>query len=208
MTQDVTYHRRPLNRQLIVAAARRVADSDGLAELTLRRVAGELGTGQASLYRHIADRAELLGLLAEDLATSFPMPGRPDEPGEPGEPGESAEAGRNGWAGDAVVGQWEAMYAYLAAHPWGARVIAEGSRVADGAHSVAGHNLALLRAAGLDDDDAVRAYRALWHLLLGHLLDQTAHPATPGSPGDFSWALRRLVAGIVRATDAPAEVDS
>ncbi|MFI0419038.1 TetR/AcrR family transcriptional regulator [Spongiactinospora sp. 9N601] len=189
----MTYHRRPLTRQLIVAAARRVADSDGLAELTLRRVAGELGTGQASLYRHIADRAELLGLLAEDLAASFPTPGESDE---------------HGPAADAVVGQWEAMYAYLAAHPWGARVIAEGSRVVDGAHSVAGHNLALLRAAGLDDDDAVRAYRALWHLLLGHLLNETPHPATPGSPGDYSWALRRLVAGIVRATDAPAEIDS
>ncbi|MDF5754484.1 helix-turn-helix domain-containing protein [Spongiactinospora sp. TRM90649] len=189
MAQDVRHHhrRRSLNRQVIVAAARRVADSSGLAELTLRRVAGELGTGQASLYRHIADRAELLGLLAEDLATGFPL-----------------EGGRSG--ADGVVRQWEAMHDYLADHPWGARVIAEGFHTAAGGHAVAEHNLALLRAAGLDDTDAARAYRALWHLLLGHLLNE--HPLGHdgekdlGAP-DFSWALRRLVTGMTDCPDLP-----
>jgi hypothetical protein len=66
------------------------------------------------------------------------------------------------------------MHDYLAAHPWAAKVIAEGHYLATGARQVVGHVLALLRAAGLDGADAARAYRALWHLLLGHLLNE--HP--------------------------------
>jgi AcrR family transcriptional regulator len=151
-------NRPALSRVAIVITARRIADAEGLTELTLRRVAAELETGQASLYRHIANRAELLALLAEDLADSFPIVG----PAPATEPL------------DAVTAQWLAMYDYLAAHPWAAKVIAEGHYLATGARPVVGHGLALLRAAGLDEADAARAYRALWHLVLGHLLNE--HP--------------------------------
>jgi AcrR family transcriptional regulator len=194
-----------LSRVAIVITARRIADAEGLTELTLRRVAAELETGQASLYRHIANRAELLALLAEDLADSFPIVG----PAPATEPL------------DAVIAQWLAMYDYLAAHPWAAKVIAEGHYLATGARAVLGHGLALLRAAGLDEADAARAYRALWHLTLGHLLNEHpfgAHeihaphrpatnrtdpaPSVPPAPGlcdpsdEFEWALRRLVTGV------------
>ena len=185
-----------LSRVAIVITARRIADAEGLTELTLRRVAAELETGQASLYRHIANRAELLALLAEDLADSFPIVG----PAPASDPLE------------AVTAQWLAMYNYLAAHPWAAKVIAEGHYLATGARPVVGHGLALLRAAGLDEADAARAYRALWHLVLGHLLNEHpfgAHDHPGGDTGggandstddaagaEFEWALRRLVTGV------------
>jgi AcrR family transcriptional regulator len=38
----------------ISEAALQVAERDGLEALTMRRVADELGTGPASLYRHVA----------------------------------------------------------------------------------------------------------------------------------------------------------
>jgi AcrR family transcriptional regulator len=44
----------------ICAAALAILDRDGLNDLTMRRVADELGTGPASLYRHVASREELL----------------------------------------------------------------------------------------------------------------------------------------------------
>jgi AcrR family transcriptional regulator len=51
----------------ICQAALVILDRDGLSQLTMRRLADELGTGPASLYRHIASRDELLVELADLL---------------------------------------------------------------------------------------------------------------------------------------------
>lgn len=48
-----------------VAAAVAVADAEGLAAVSMRRVAGDLGSGTASLYRYIANRDELLELMVD-----------------------------------------------------------------------------------------------------------------------------------------------
>ena len=44
----------------IVAAAMAVADAEGLAGLSMRRVATEIGVATMSLYRHVADKDDLL----------------------------------------------------------------------------------------------------------------------------------------------------
>ncbi|MDU0295199.1 TetR/AcrR family transcriptional regulator C-terminal domain-containing protein, partial [Saccharothrix longispora] len=49
----------------LAAAALAVVDRDGLAALSMRAVAAELGVGTMSLYRYVADRAELEALAAE-----------------------------------------------------------------------------------------------------------------------------------------------
>jgi AcrR family transcriptional regulator len=56
-----------LTRNQITAAAVALADAEGLAAVTMRRVAAELNTGPASLYRHVATRNELVALMV-DLA--------------------------------------------------------------------------------------------------------------------------------------------
>lgn len=185
---DTTGRRAGLSRAGIVAVARRIADAEGLQAATLRRVAAELGTGQASLYRHIADRAELLALLADDLAAGYPIVPATGSPLE------------------ALAEQWAAMYDYLVEHAWGAQVIAGGGYRSTTARPVLEHCLALLAEAGLDDDTATRAYRALWPLLIGHLLNEhpfghatgTAGAAARPDRSDFEWALRRLLAGVGR----------
>jgi AcrR family transcriptional regulator len=56
--------RGPSDRRLapgrIVAAAMAVADAEGLAGLSMRRVATEIGVATMSLYRHVADKDDLL----------------------------------------------------------------------------------------------------------------------------------------------------
>ena len=54
-----------LDRTRIVAAAVRVADAEGLAAVTMRRVAAELGSSPMALYRHV-DRKEALPELMLD----------------------------------------------------------------------------------------------------------------------------------------------
>jgi len=51
---------RPLDLRRIVATAIAVADAEGLDGLSMRRVAAELGAGPMSLYRHVADKDDLL----------------------------------------------------------------------------------------------------------------------------------------------------
>ncbi|MFE1438221.1 TetR/AcrR family transcriptional regulator [Streptomyces sp. NPDC058739] len=54
-----------LSLDRIVEAAVRVADTEGLAALSMRRVATELGTGTMSLYRYVPGKAELLDLMLD-----------------------------------------------------------------------------------------------------------------------------------------------
>ena len=52
-------------RAEITAAAVRVAEADGFAAVTMRRVAAELGTGAASLYRYVHNRGDLVDLMID-----------------------------------------------------------------------------------------------------------------------------------------------
>jgi len=49
----------------ITGAAVRVADSDGLAAVSMRRVAGELGVPVMTLYSHVPGKRELLDLMLD-----------------------------------------------------------------------------------------------------------------------------------------------
>lgn len=57
-----------LTLERIVVAAVEVADADGLAALSMRRVAAHLGVGTMSLYRYVPGKAELLDLMLDHVA--------------------------------------------------------------------------------------------------------------------------------------------
>ena len=69
-------------REEIVAAAITVAEKDGLAAATMRRVGAELGTGAASLYRHLETRDDLLDLMIDHVLASYEPPAITGDPGE------------------------------------------------------------------------------------------------------------------------------
>jgi AcrR family transcriptional regulator len=56
---------RSLTQDQIAAAALAVIDRDGLAALSMRVVAQELGVSTMALYRYVGDRQELEGLVVE-----------------------------------------------------------------------------------------------------------------------------------------------
>lgn len=66
-----------LNLAAIVAKAVEVADADGLAAVSMRRIADELGVGTMSLYRHVPGKSELLDLMLDGVAGE-PFAGRTD----------------------------------------------------------------------------------------------------------------------------------
>src|SRR6478752_3288109 len=71
-----TTRSRGLNRERIVEAAVALADADGLGALSMARLAERLGCGTMSLYRHVANKDELVMFM---LSTApGPPPGSTD----------------------------------------------------------------------------------------------------------------------------------
>jgi AcrR family transcriptional regulator len=105
--KDGAVRRRPhgLSLERIVEAGIRVATSDGLAALSMNRVARELGAAPMSLYRHLTAKDELLAHMVD--ATFADAPPAP-------EPGAAWRPGLAGWA--------SAHLAVLRRHPWLVRV--------------------------------------------------------------------------------------
>ena len=62
-----------LNLDLSVEAAGRVADADGLAAVSMARVAEELGYSPMALYRHVGSKDELLWLMADRITPAPPV---------------------------------------------------------------------------------------------------------------------------------------
>ncbi|MFD4234733.1 TetR/AcrR family transcriptional regulator [Streptomyces sp. NPDC058542] len=62
-----------LSLDRIVTAAIAVADAEGLAAVSMRRLSTELGTGTMSLYRYVPGKAELLDLML-DRVLGEPLP--------------------------------------------------------------------------------------------------------------------------------------
>jgi AcrR family transcriptional regulator len=59
------------SRGEITAAAVVIADRQGLDAVSMRRVAAELGTGAASLYRYVDAREDLLDLMTDATAAEY-----------------------------------------------------------------------------------------------------------------------------------------
>lgn len=73
--------RSPLSRERVFAAALSLIARDGIAGLSMRRLAAELGVEAMSLYHHVSDKADVLdGVVATVLDEMvLPTEGRWDE---------------------------------------------------------------------------------------------------------------------------------
>jgi DNA-binding transcriptional regulator YhcF (GntR family) len=90
-----------LSTEAIVAAAIVVADTEGLTALSMRRVAAEIGVATMSLYRHVADKDDLLTRMMDAAFAEWQMP-------------EDAPPGWRGRLDIAARGLWLAFRG----HPW------------------------------------------------------------------------------------------
>ena len=88
-----------LSRERIVAAAVELADADGLGGLSMARLAERLGCGTMSLYRHVANKDELVTFM---LSTA------------PGPPPVADPADWRGALTDWAAGLWDIYHR----HPW------------------------------------------------------------------------------------------
>ncbi|MEV4257917.1 TetR/AcrR family transcriptional regulator, partial [Spirillospora sp. NPDC049652] len=92
--------RRAPSVERFVKRAVAIADAEGLDAVSMRRVAKDLGSGTASLYRYIANRDELLDLMIDAVQ------------GEDAPPGPTGD-----WRAD-LGAHARRMRAVLLRHPW------------------------------------------------------------------------------------------
>lgn len=165
-----------LTRAEIVAAARRVLEQEGVAALTMRRVASEVGSAPMGLYHHVADKDELLLALLEEEAAALEPPPLPDEPRA------------------RIVTIARFLRDVLDERPWVLQAIAPGERFGPAALPLVEEILAAFVACGLTPERAAVAYRALWFQITGELTVRhaAARPASTETNGFAAETMRSL----------------
>lgn len=176
-----------LSTQAVVDAAAQLSDAEGLAALTLARVAQHVGVRTPSLYSHVGGLDDLRRLLALRAVR---------------EAGAALAAATVGLAGDdAVRALGRAYRAYALAHPgrYAAIVRApdpQDTELAQAAAAVVDIITAALRGYGLRGDDAIHAVRALRAALHGFASLEAAGGF--GLPLDVDDSFERLLDLLVR----------
>jgi AcrR family transcriptional regulator len=160
-----------LTTQDVVAAAAALSDEAGYQELTMGEVASRLGVRTPSLYKHVADAADLRHRLAT-LAMN-----------ELGEALRDALQGRSGR--DALTALLTAVRGYVLAHPgrYAATVSVEFTGPDDpllaASTRVIGSLAAVLRGYGISDAEMDHAIRTLRSTIHGFAVLQAS--------GGFQW---------------------
>lgn len=67
-----------LSRAQIVTEALRLLDSEGIDALSMRKLGNRLGAGATSLYRHVANKDELIELAVDEIYGEIEVPGTAD----------------------------------------------------------------------------------------------------------------------------------
>jgi AcrR family transcriptional regulator len=73
-TQKTPPKRTPLNRERVLRAAIALADERGAHELTMRKLAQELGVEAMSLYNHVANKDDLLDGMVDIIFSEIEAP--------------------------------------------------------------------------------------------------------------------------------------
>ncbi|WSL21665.1 TetR/AcrR family transcriptional regulator [Streptomyces sp. NBC_01283] len=140
----------------IVGIARRILQEEGVAALSMRRVAKEVGTTPMALYHHVRDKDELLMLTLSGTADSVPRPELPDDPR------------------DRLLAVSLHMHGTLARMPWVVEVLSLGDLTDRGALWMVEEIIGCCVARGLTPPQAVAAYRTIWHCVYGDLVFRQA----------------------------------
>jgi AcrR family transcriptional regulator len=141
-----------VSRDVIVRAARRIVDDEGVARLTMRRLAEEVGTTPMALYHHVRDKDALLLLLLEDVAATMQRPTLPADPRQ------------------RIVTIFRTLHDGLAACPWIVDVLTSDDLMSEAALWYVEGVIDAAIGAGLSPRQAVRAYRTLWYYTVGEII--------------------------------------
>jgi AcrR family transcriptional regulator len=189
-----------ISRQQIIDAAVGVVNSAGYEEMTIRGLAAELGVAPMSLYRHVRDKDDLLDEVVDRLLSKAWRPrASPDD--------------WHGWVLEAadklrhfLVSEPAALHVYLQ-HPVVSPIAIERMEAM----------MRVLRSAGAEDAEAMRAYAAVHTYTIGFAALEASRARWTPAEGttslakqlagyatrrQFAHGLRFLLEGIARHSES------
>jgi len=155
MTPHADPTRAPLSRDRVLQAAIRLADDGGIESLSMRKLGRALGVEAMSLYKHVANKDDVLDGIVDLVEGEIELPSPAD-----------------GWAA-AVRGCAISAHEVLRRHPWACSLIM--SRFRPARLRYMDWLLARLRGAGFSPQLAYHAYHALDSHILGFTLWELGH---------------------------------
>ena len=164
--------RAPLTRDRVLRTAIAVADERGVSELTMRKLAKELGIEAMSLYHHVANKDDLLDGMIDIVFSEIDAP--------------SVDGGD--WKAE-LRKRAVSTLAALRRHPWAVGEM-EG-RTDHGPSNLRIHDAVLgcLLGAGFSEEMAVHAYSIQDAYIYGFALQQT--DMSSETPADFAAEAQR-----------------
>lgn len=147
---------RRLDPDVMVSTARRIVEEEGVAALSMRRVAKELGSTPMALYHYVQDKDELLILTLSGTAAAFPRPELPEDPRE------------------RLVAVAVHMHDIIGRIPWVLDILALGELTDRNALWMVEEIIDCALACGLSPARSVRAYRTIWSYVYGDLVFRRA----------------------------------
>jgi AcrR family transcriptional regulator len=155
-------HRAPLNRDRVLRAAVALADSGGMASVSMRKLGEALGVEAMSLYNHVANKSDLLDGMVDLVFSEIDLP-----------------SGDGGWRAQMRRRAISARHA-LRRHSWAIGLME--SRTSPGQATLGHHEavLACLRQAGFSVELTAHAYSLLDSYIYGFALQEASLPFGTG----------------------------
>lgn len=141
-----------------------IVDREGLGALTMRSLAGALGTGPMTLYNYVADKGALEELVVDAVVSAIVIP-------EP----------TGDWQVD-VAAVARAVWCAVRDHPGAIPLVLTRRSSSTAAYGPAEALIAALRTTGLPERDVLAAFRAVLAFVMG--LAQVELTNSPGRAHD------------------------
>ncbi|MCT7355320.1 TetR/AcrR family transcriptional regulator [Streptomyces sp. 15-116A] len=179
--------REHLTRERIVAEAVGLLDADGIEALSMRTLGTRLGAGATSLYRHVANRDELIELVVDEVYGELEIPSVQD-PAD--------------WR-PAVADAAAALRAMVLRHPWIASVLSQVglSHLGPNVMRMSDRMLALFETAGFPPEETDSAMSTVVSYVIGVATNEAAYLSMIARSGgtESDW-LRALSPAVEAAT--------
>lgn len=155
--EDIS-QRPPLSRERVVRAAVDLADRDGLGALTMRRLGAELGVEAMSLYKHVANKEEILDGIVDLVVGEIEIP---DEGAH--------------WK-EAMKRRAMSAREVLSRHSWAIGLLEARGSTGPAALRYVDAILGNLRSAGFSIENTAHAFWLLDSYVYGHVIQETSMP--------------------------------
>jgi AcrR family transcriptional regulator len=155
-----------LTRERIVAAGIAVADQDGLARVSVRRIAAQLDSSPMSLYHYVPSKRDLLNLMLDAVNADFGWPSKTIAD----------------WRGVLCHFAWESRRC-LKQHPWVNQLHASDPEYGPESIRILEWLLTSLSKVGLDVRTAIQVIRVLYVFVNGFVAAESSGSSARNGQG-------------------------